>query len=104
MSGKPPVRKPRAAARRSITKSAKNAAFKRRNIVRCNYCGKGLTRTQATGDHKQPVSKGGANKQKNVVVACLDCNQRKGSMPMGTFMQIIRADGTYMSKRKGHTG
>lgn len=32
----------------------------------------------ATIDHLTPKSKGGTNRQENLVVACLECNQLKG--------------------------
>lgn len=78
-------------ARTSITREAKRRAFRRLAIVRCRYCGVGLTRHDATGDHVHPVSRGGVNKLKNIVIACGDCNSRKGSMEAGMFRKLLRS-------------
>jgi 5-methylcytosine-specific restriction endonuclease McrA len=94
------MKRPSARERRAMTSKARKRAFKIRNHVRCHYCGKGLTRQTATGDHRNPISRGGKNKQRNIVIACTDCNSRKGSMDMGTFMRLIREDGTYQCKRR----
>ena len=61
-----------------------------RGVLRCHYCGReglledvaevpGLASPMlATVDHVVPVSKGGALKdERNLVVACYPCNQRK---------------------------
>lgn len=74
--------------RSAVTRAAKRAAFKRKTMVRCFYCGRGLTRRSATGDHCQPLSKGGANSAKNIVMACLDCNLAKRSVPMKEYMRM----------------
>jgi 5-methylcytosine-specific restriction endonuclease McrA len=93
---KPPSKQ----ARVSLTGKARKKAFKKRHTVRCHYCGKGLNFGTATGDHKQPISGGGENKQRNIVMACHECNQRKGPTDYGTFMRLIREDGTYQAKRR----
>ena len=55
--------------------------FNRRNVLRrdfytCQYCG---SRNDLTLDHVTPRSRGGRHAWENVVVACRECNQRKGS-------------------------
>ena len=41
----------------------------------------------ATVDHVKPLSSGGYDRMKNVVVACLGCNQSKGSKDIMTFLK-----------------
>lgn len=57
-----------------------------RGVLSCSYCGKGPLLIEAdnknpfvaTLDHVMPVSKGGAVwDEKNLVVACHRCNQKK---------------------------
>ena len=55
--------------------------FNRRNVLRrdfytCQYCG---AQRELTLDHVTPRSRGGRHAWENVVIACRDCNQRKGS-------------------------
>lgn len=54
--------------------------FNRRNLLRrdnytCQYCGQ---KHDLTLDHVQPRSRGGRHAWDNVVIACRNCNQRKG--------------------------
>ena len=44
----------------------------------CQYCGKYLTRGESTVDHVVPRSLGGETKWDNVVIACPECNRKKG--------------------------
>lgn len=69
----------------------KDKLFGDRNMRPCHYCGKVLTRKTATYDHKQALSQGGYNKTKNGVLACAQCNMEKGSMPVGEFIKLKRA-------------
>lgn len=39
----------------------------------------------ATIDHRMPLSKGGDNNITNLVLACYECNQKKGNMMPGDF-------------------
>ena len=53
----------------------------RKNILRrdghaCQYCG---TRERLTVDHVLPKSRGGTDTWKNLVAACIRCNNRKGN-------------------------
>jgi len=45
----------------------------------CQYCQKKLVKADATLDHVIPRSRGGKLNWTNVVLACKNCNQRKGS-------------------------
>lgn len=58
--------------------------FNRRNIYlrdnyQCQYCGCKPCREELTIDHVNPRSRGGRSTWENVVLACQDCNSRKGS-------------------------
>lgn len=44
----------------------------------CKYCGKQLSKDEATLDHVQPQARGGTNAKDNLVLACFHCNQLKG--------------------------
>lgn len=65
--------------------------FNRRNVLRrdtftCQYCG---STQELTLDHVMPRSRGGRHTWDNVVTACRDCNQRKGSRtPEEANMQL----------------
>jgi 5-methylcytosine-specific restriction endonuclease McrA len=57
--------------------------FSRENVFardhgQCQYCGKKVTRPEATYDHVLPRSQGGGTHWDNIVIACVPCNQRKG--------------------------
>ena len=72
-------------------------AFERDGKLRCHYChredlvmevsddaSKAQMRILATLDHVIPRSKGGAEMdEKNIVIACYPCNQRKGDEVLG---------------------
>jgi len=60
-----------------------------RDDYHCIYCGKQLTRFTATLDHVTPVSEGGDNSADNLKTACLQCNSRKTSRPLGDFLVAI---------------
>ncbi|WP_442942665.1 HNH endonuclease [Nostoc sp.] len=48
----------------------------------CFWCSCDLTPLTITIDHYIPLSKGGSNELKNLRLACLPCNQRRGdSLP-----------------------
>ena len=49
-----------------------------RDKGRCQYCGSLLERGVATYDHVLPRAHGGQTTWTNIVIACLDCNQKKG--------------------------
>ena len=45
------------------------------------YCSKQLTlgTFDACGDHVVPIAKGGSNEDENLVMACRECNCKKGT-------------------------
>ncbi len=58
--------------------------FNRKNIYlrdnsTCQYCGKKPPREELTIDHIIPRSRGGESTWSNVIIACSDCNAKKGS-------------------------
>lgn len=64
---------------------SKLARIWERDSKQCHWCGAAtiLTRhsipNQATMDHVLPSSKGGSNDEGNLVLACLRCNNKRGS-------------------------
>ena len=50
-----------------------------RDEGRCQYCKKSVTVSNATIDHVLPRSRGGSHTWKNLVIACVKCNGKKGS-------------------------
>lgn len=60
----------------------------------CHYCGCRMTlfigrRNTATRDHVIPRSAGGPTQMWNLVAACHDCNQAKGSTPYEVFTRRV---------------
>lgn len=49
-----------------------------RDHAKCQYCGRRVTRAEATYDHVVPRSQGGGTNWENIVIACVPCNQNKG--------------------------
>ncbi len=77
--------------RRTIKKSLRNHIIKRDKST-CRYCGKVLHKRQIELDHIQPLSRGGDNTARNLVVSCSPCNQKKGAKtPEQAGMEIIGA-------------
>ncbi|WP_409058300.1 RNA-guided endonuclease IscB [Streptomyces sp. SYP-A7185] len=50
----------------------------------CRYCG--ATGVALNIDHVHPVSGGGSSRLSNLVLACVPCNQAKGSTPVTLFL------------------
>ncbi|TNF35902.1 MAG: HNH endonuclease [Deltaproteobacteria bacterium] len=63
--------------RRSVRFSRQNVYL--RDGGRCQYCRRPVPRHAATYDHVMPRSRGGRTTWKNIVIACLPCNQAKGA-------------------------
>jgi 5-methylcytosine-specific restriction endonuclease McrA len=51
-----------------------------RDRCQCQYCGKVLPKHELTIDHVIPRSRGGEDTWENLVLACVHCNLKKGSM------------------------
>jgi 5-methylcytosine-specific restriction endonuclease McrA len=70
--------------------------FNRRNIFlrdnyTCQYCGRKPPKDDLTIDHVVPRSLGGRSEWENVVLACTDCNTRKGGRgPHDLAMKLLR--------------
>jgi len=47
---------------------------------RCHYCDRELKPCEGTEDHVVPLSRGGADNIRNVVLACWPCNNQKADM------------------------
>lgn len=54
-----------------------------RDHYTCQYCGAQPVKSRLTVDHVVPRSRGGETDWKNVVTACVPCNQRKGQRTPG---------------------
>lgn len=63
----------------------------RRDEWLCQYCGRPLTRRDATIDHVIPVSQGGQTNYRNCVTACKPCNHRKAYMTPEQAQMTLRA-------------
>ena len=64
---------------------------------RCVYCAARLVLEAATLDHVIPLSRGGNHAPGNLVAACLNCNQLKGSMlPVEFFTRYPWAGQNFM--------
>jgi 5-methylcytosine-specific restriction endonuclease McrA len=94
------ARKPRRAVRdkaRSYPRSWLKDCIKEQGS-KCHYCRKRIKTNplpvewdrRATIDHVVPLSAGGENKRRNVVAACIKCNQDKGSMPADEFLATLQ--------------
>jgi 5-methylcytosine-specific restriction endonuclease McrA len=49
-----------------------------RDLGKCQYCRRKVSRAEATYDHVVPRSQGGGTNWENIVIACVPCNQHKG--------------------------
>lgn len=49
-----------------------------------------LRQRQATKEHLHRISDGGSNDLGNLVMACADCNGRRGPMPSLLFLSLMR--------------
>ena len=52
---------------------------------RCVYCG--AENVPLNIDHVVPKARGGSNRISNLVLACVDCNEKKGSQPVEVFLK-----------------
>lgn len=63
---------------RSISKKTRFEIFKRDGFA-CRYCGRHPPAVVLELDHIEPVVAGGGAEETNLLTACFDCNQGKGS-------------------------
>lgn len=69
-------------------RSLRHRSIFRRDGNRCQYCDKPLGPRNRTVDHLTPRSKGGPDKDYNLVASCIDCNAAKGnSLPLEFLWQ-----------------
>ena len=52
---------------------------------KCVYCGR--SGVPLNVEHIVPKSRGGSNRLSNLAIACVDCNQKKGSKPLEVFLK-----------------
>lgn len=65
----------------------------------CFYCGGRLTAEWSTVDHLEPLSRGGADVESNMVLACRRCNRRKSDLPFEiVIVQRFRGCGLFDTK------
>jgi 5-methylcytosine-specific restriction endonuclease McrA len=80
---------------RNIRRRKSAVKFSRENVLvrdseKCQYCGRKVTLKEFTYDHVVPRSQGGLTTWENVVVCCVDCNQKKACRtPEQAGMRLI---------------
>lgn len=57
----------------------------------CAYCHRPLRRHEVTADHVRPRRNGGTDLRENITPACLPCNQTKGHMTKGQFVNALKS-------------
>jgi len=89
------------ALERAFYKVARENKLKEQKY-RCKHCNGTLTRESATTDHIIPISQcGGRHSDLNFVVACKDCNEARGTMPIEEFTPPVEVlDDTDMMIRR----
>lgn len=74
----------------SVNYDLNNLDFITREMIRvkyhytCQYCG----RYGDSVDHKNPVSKSADNSLENLILACVECNKIKGTLPYEVFTRL----------------
>lgn len=90
-----------------------NFLAKRDGGFKCHYCGIALIRCRAdqvplirsrgfgraTVDHKVPLSKGGGYEVANMLLACEDCNKRKGDCDYNLFVKMLELERDEQNKQ-----
>jgi 5-methylcytosine-specific restriction endonuclease McrA len=64
-------------AKRRVVRFSRENVFTR-DRGQCQYCGKDVARHEATYDHVNPRAEQGKTTWENIVIACYECNQKKG--------------------------
>lgn len=62
-----------------------------RDNFECRYCGTALNESTIRLDHVHPKSKGGSNREDNLVASCSRCNGLKWDFPLEVFLERIEA-------------
>lgn len=60
---------------------------------KCFYCQRKININKKRGfhvDHMTPISKGGQHVLENIVIACPDCNMKKGNLDLKDFIILTR--------------
>lgn len=57
--------------------------------VRCEYCGHWLTLETLQSEHRIPPFRGGSLDFDNLAVSCAQCNQQKGGLSYGAFLELL---------------
>lgn len=76
-------------------KKRKGIRFSKENVYmrdkgKCQYCNLPVPRPHATYDHVVPRTQGGKTRWENIVIACRDCNQKKGGRtPLQAGMRLV---------------
>jgi 5-methylcytosine-specific restriction endonuclease McrA len=86
--------------RRAIKFSRENVFM--RDGGACQYCGRRLTRPEATYDHVVPRAQGGLTTWDNVVICCVPCNQSKGNRTPAQAGMRLRSTPTRPKKLPDH--
>lgn len=71
-------------------------AFAAHEVVNCHYCGRRVWRwgeastspKRAIGEHRVPISRGGRDIVKNIVIACRACDVAKGPLTEQEFLSL----------------
>lgn len=80
---------------RAMKSRKKAVKFSRENVYtrdsgKCQYCGSRVSRPESTYDHVIPRAQGGQTTWENIVIACMECNQRKGNQtPAQARMRLL---------------
>jgi 5-methylcytosine-specific restriction endonuclease McrA len=85
--------------KKTVSRHGSGASYKtlrfevfKRDGFKCVYCGRSPTKDNVILelDHKTPVVDGGRFEYDNLVTACRDCNQGKGSIPLESMRKTKR--------------
>ena len=70
-------------------------------VVRCYLCAQVIEKFEdATLDHVHPRSQGGTNAYRNLRIACIPCNLRKGHMSLAEYWQTQQAERRRAKQRR----
>lgn len=75
--------------RRKFTDYEKKTIYAKHN-GKCAICGKPVSFSSMTVDHKIPLSQGGTNFMDNLQLSCLTCNLMKSGLSESEFYDRIK--------------